>query len=194
MTSLTNILQQTGVSLARLKGFVIRLLSATDDAINGTTCSSITLQPGFSVGNPLDFNNGGSGLTITVTVSGGAIATVAIGAAGTGYPPSTTFMVNIIQAGSTGGTAMVTTNSSGVPTAVALGTAGASYTAATLPTIVLGTSLINNSGCRLYFDPSAAGFSLVSATAKNIRFTNNDQGGAATNAAAVQISLVGGTT
>jgi len=41
LTSITNILQQTGVTLARVKSIVIRLLSTTDDPVNGTAASSI---------------------------------------------------------------------------------------------------------------------------------------------------------
>jgi hypothetical protein len=75
---------------------------------------------------------GGSGLTVTTTVSNGALATAAIDAAGSGYPASTTFDVTVNQAGASGGVIAVTTNSSGVPTAVALTrTTGSGYSAAT---------------------------------------------------------------
>lgn len=44
LTSLTDILLQTGVSLARVKGIMIRLLSATDDTvIPGTAAAYITV-------------------------------------------------------------------------------------------------------------------------------------------------------
>lgn len=43
LTSLTNILQATGISLARVKGIVIRLLSTTDDETNGTAATYITV-------------------------------------------------------------------------------------------------------------------------------------------------------
>lgn len=42
LTSLTNILQQTGITLARVKAYEFRLLSLTDDPENGTACTSIT--------------------------------------------------------------------------------------------------------------------------------------------------------
>lgn len=42
LTNLTDILLRTGVSLARVKAYVIRLLSTTDDSVNGTLCTGIT--------------------------------------------------------------------------------------------------------------------------------------------------------
>lgn len=42
LTALTNILQQSA-TLARIKGVVLRLLSTTDDATNGTNCSNVTI-------------------------------------------------------------------------------------------------------------------------------------------------------
>lgn len=44
LTSLTDILQATGTSLARVKAILIRLLSTTDDATNGTAASSVTID------------------------------------------------------------------------------------------------------------------------------------------------------
>jgi hypothetical protein len=74
----------------------------------------------------------GSGLTVTTTVTNGALASVAIDNAGSGYPASTTFDVTVNQADASGGIVAVTTNSSGVPTSVALtGGTGSGYTAAT---------------------------------------------------------------
>jgi hypothetical protein len=42
LTSMTEITGATGISLARLKGILIRLLSVVDDATNGTACNGIT--------------------------------------------------------------------------------------------------------------------------------------------------------
>lgn len=42
-TSFTNILQVAASTLARIKGFMIRLLSTTDDATNGTNASSVAV-------------------------------------------------------------------------------------------------------------------------------------------------------
>ena len=44
LTSITDILQQTAISLARAKVIIIRLLSSTDDATNGTAASSVTID------------------------------------------------------------------------------------------------------------------------------------------------------
>lgn len=72
LTSLTDILAQTSVSLARVKAIVIRLLSASDDSTNGTAASSITIDN--TVTNALSaqsntgwFNNAHEG-----TATGGA--------------------------------------------------------------------------------------------------------------------------
>lgn len=43
-TNLTDILLRTGVSLARVKAYVIRLLSTTDDSVNGTLCTGVLLN------------------------------------------------------------------------------------------------------------------------------------------------------
>ena len=116
LQSITNILQQVGIALARVKGYKIRLLAASGrgavDAVNGTACSSI------QVGN----------------------------------------------AGSN-------------PHRLELGADAHTYR-------------INNGGSHQHFDHSAAGFAVVTATARNVLITNND----AAVAAAVQVTLVGATT
>ncbi len=63
LCSLTNILQQTGVNLARVKGWCIRLLNAAQDSVNGTTCTSVTV--GNAAANQFLFNN----LTANATFS-----------------------------------------------------------------------------------------------------------------------------
>lgn len=114
LKSVTNILQQSGVALARLKGYKIRLLTSGTkgavDSVNGTLCSSIK-------------------------VGGGA-------------------------------------------------------NACTLNMNAAGELTVNNGGSQQYFDPSAAGFVLVSPTTKNVLITNNDGSVAAT----VQVTLIGATT
>lgn len=73
LQSITNILQQSGVSLVRLKGYKIRLLTSGSrgavDSVNGTLCSSITVGNAASNVNRLEMgadahtftiNNGGS--------------------------------------------------------------------------------------------------------------------------------------
>lgn len=54
LTSLTNILQQSGVSLARVKFYQFRLLSVDDDPVYGTLCSSVTI--GNAASNSQQFN------------------------------------------------------------------------------------------------------------------------------------------
>ncbi len=44
LTSITDIMQTASVTLARIKALIIRLLSATDDATNGTAASGITID------------------------------------------------------------------------------------------------------------------------------------------------------
>jgi hypothetical protein len=85
----------------------------------------------------------GSGLTVTATVTGGALASIALDNPGSGYPASATFNVMVNQAGASGGIIAVTTNSSGVPVSVAVtGTTGSGYSAATgLSTTLLTQSL-----------------------------------------------------
>lgn len=68
LTSLTNILQQTSQSFARLKGAQIRLLSTSDDATNGTNCTSITV--GNASANQCNLNLS-TNATMTI-YSGGA--------------------------------------------------------------------------------------------------------------------------
>lgn len=43
LTALTDILNQTSVTLARVKSIIFRLLNAADDATNGTAASSVTI-------------------------------------------------------------------------------------------------------------------------------------------------------
>lgn len=114
LQSITNILQQSGVALARLKGYKIRLLAASGkgaiDSVNGTACSSITVGGGANA-NTLEMN-------------------------------------------------------------------------------AAGTLTINSGGSHPHFDPSAAGFSVITSSNRNILITNND----GSNAAAVQVTLIGATT
>jgi hypothetical protein len=195
LTAMTNILQQSTVSIARIKGYQIRLLSATDDATitpAPTATSTLTVTNiGPAVPTPLDFQNGGSGLTVALTGTG-AVTAVAIGSAGTGYPPSSAFLATPQQAGGSGCVFAVVTNASGVPTSVVFiaGAGGAGYTAATVPAIVAGQYKVVTGGAHMYFDPQAAGFCLVSATSKNLLLTNNDQ----TKAVTVELDFCAATT
>ena len=67
LASLTDMILQTGVSLARVKGYRIQLLSATDDTVNGTACSGITV--GNAGVNPFPFTF--SVATTTFTLGNG---------------------------------------------------------------------------------------------------------------------------
>lgn len=64
LSSLTNIVQQTAVALARVKGWSLRLLSLTDDTVYGTAAVSVTV--GNSGTAPFLFNNWSSGATQTI--------------------------------------------------------------------------------------------------------------------------------
>jgi hypothetical protein len=193
-SSITNIMQQTGVSLARIKAYSIQLLSVANDSVNGTACSSITIgNLGTAIGNNNALELGaGTGLAVNTTQSAGAINTVALNTGGTGYPPSAVFAFNILGAG-TGAVAMATTNSTGVVNTVVFvaGGGGSGYSNATgAATSVVGFYQLNNGGVHGHGDPSAGGFITVNATQTNLRICNND----AVNAAAVQISVWGGSS
>ena len=72
LQSVTNIMQQAGVALARLKGYKIRLLAASGkgavDSVNGTACSSISVGNAPSNGNTLEL--GAAAQTFTVRSGG----------------------------------------------------------------------------------------------------------------------------
>ncbi|MDE2100665.1 MAG: hypothetical protein KGL39_25700 [Patescibacteria group bacterium] len=176
LNSQSNIVGQT-IAPARIKSIQLRLLNAADDPTISpapTATSTITVtNNGPATPAPVYFGSKGSGLTITITVSTGALNTVAIGAAGSGYLPSSTFIVTVNQAGGSGGVVYVTTNSSGVPTAVAIAAAGSGYSAATLPTTELGSMSLNTGDARMIMDTSATGL-VVSATSCNFKIFNND--------------------
>lgn len=65
LSSLTNILQASAISLARVKGIVIRLLSATDDETNGTAAEYITV--GNNASNDWTSQSGGRGWLASAT-------------------------------------------------------------------------------------------------------------------------------
>lgn len=194
LIAMTDLLQRASSTIARIKGYQIRVLSATDDATispapNASSVGVVT-NIGPATPSPLDFANNGSGLTLAVTQTGGVIDSVAIGAAGTGYPKSSAFLVCPVQAGGSGAVVGVLTNSSGVPTSVVLVFGGAGYSDATIPTVVAGQYAILTGGAHMYFDPSATGFCLVSATQKLIRLINTDQA----NAVTFEIDVFGAST
>ncbi len=193
LTTMTNVLQQTSVSIVRVKAYQFQLLDVADDATNGTACSGITYGAmGTAVANSCQLDLGaGSGLTVNVTsVSTSTISAVSVVSGGSGYPKSAIFPVVVTQATATGGILAATTNSSGVVTAVAIVDGGTGYSVATpLQTFVMGFATIFTGGCKPYFDQTAGGFT-VSSTVKNVRFQNND----AVVAAAILIQITAGTT
>lgn len=64
LTSLTDILFQSGISLVRVKGILIRLLSAADDATNGSGCTGIVIGNAASNGFPMFLANTTSEITL----------------------------------------------------------------------------------------------------------------------------------
>lgn len=187
LLAMTDLLQRANAVIARVKGYQFRVLSATDDSTisPAPTATSVGLVTNIGVAtpSPLDFQNGGSGLTVDITVSAGAVTAVAIGAAGSGYPASTVFLASPVQTGGSGCAFAVITNSSGVPTSVVFitGAGGTGYTTATgLPTVVDGQYTILTGGAHAYFDPSATGFALVSSTQKQVKLINTDPANAIT--------------
>lgn len=194
LSTMTNLLQQSSVSIARIKGWQIRLLSGTDDTTISpvpTSTSTVTVTNiGCATPNALDFGNGGSALTLTLTAGAGPVTAVAIGASGSGYPKGTSFTVVPQQAGGSGALIAVTTDASGVPTSVSVIAQGVGYSSATVPSCVAGQYNILTGGAHCYFDPAANGFATVSATANNIRLLNMD----GTNAITVEIDVMACTS
>lgn len=201
LTSMTDYLNRATQATARIKAMQFRLLSAADDstlspAPTPTSTCVVTNNPPSTATMDVPANifpNGGSGLTLSLTAAAGAITGVTIGAAGSGYPKSSCFLVAPQQAGGSGGVVSVITNTSGVPTTVAIvtGFAGAGYTTATAPAVHCGTRFIYTGGAEMYFDPQAAGFlSGVGTTNKKFALVNLD----AANAITVEVDLLAGTT
>jgi hypothetical protein len=194
--ALANVFGQATLNVARVKGgFNFRLLSGTDDSTisptpNANSKAHLT-NNGPALPAELYFGNGGSGLTLALTTGAGAVTSVAIGAAGSAYPPSKTFLVAPVQAGGSGAVIAVTTNSSGVPTTAVLvaGAGGTGYTNATVPTVVLGQVTLTTGNSYLYADVTAAG-AILDATHRNVTVYNLD----GANAITVQLSYAAGTT
>lgn len=196
LNTMTNILQQSSIAIVRIKGYMMQLLSATDDTtITTPVASSITVTNiGPVTPSPLDFNNGGSGGTVTMTntFATGAIATVAVGAGGAGYPPSTNFLATPQQLLGSGGLFSCNTNATGVisGTQFISGSAGLGYANATVPLVPVGQYVVSNGGAHVYFDTSAAGFLAVSSTSLNFKIYNNDSA----NTATLQFTVFGCTS
>ena len=194
VNGMTDLLQAASVTLARLKGYQIRLLSATDDSTisPAPTATSVGLVTNNTLAtpSPLDFNNGLTGLTLTLSTSTGAITSATISAAGSGAPASSSFIVLPVEAGGSGATVTVITNSSGVPNTVAVLQQGAGYTATTVPTVVAGAYTLYTGDAHMLVDLNPNGFCTVSATNKNVDLINQD----ATNAVTFEVDIFGATT
>ena len=197
VTALVDLVGRSAPGVVRVKAVQVRLLSAADDstlspAPTAASACTVTNNPPttatMDVPCPLHFGNGGSGLTLTITTAAGALTAAAIGAAGSGYPKSSFFLVAPQQAGGSGACVGVITNASGVPTSVVFlaGAAGAGYTNATVPSVVLQSRYILTGGVDCYFDPNANGICAVSSTSKKFAVVNLD----AANAITVEIDLI----
>jgi hypothetical protein len=196
LTAMTDMALRANAAIVRVKGFQFRLLSATDDPTLSpapTASSTVTVTNiGVAVPAALYFGNNGSGLTVTLTVGGGgAVTGVAIGAAGSGYPKSTAFIVVPQQAGGSGCIIGVVTNASGVPTSVVFitGAGGTGYAGATVPTTPAGQFPLGTGDADMHLDLSAGGVA-VSATAKNLSFLNMD----AVHAVTLEIDVMGASS
>jgi hypothetical protein len=128
----------------------------------------------------------GSGCTITLTTSTGAITNCALNAGGTAYPASATIWLNLTTGG-TGGIVAVSTNGSGVVTSV------------TASPIAAGSGYSNGSSATTHTSASGGGFTL----ADSQTLTANVAAGTATcvtyagnspNSAAITGNVTGGST
>jgi hypothetical protein len=194
--SMGDLLGQIGVVVARLKSFLFRLLSATNNpnivpAPDPGTTVAITNNLA-SMPAQLDFGNGGTGLTLVLTVGAGAVTGVAIGVAGSGYSPSSTFLVAPCQQYGSGCVVAITTNASGVPTTATLLAGGKAYSGATVPSVVIGQFLLQMGGVHMCLDadPQGTGYCPITPVSRQILIVNNDP----LNAATVEIDLVAATT
>lgn len=195
MNNSQNLLQQSSIALARVKGFMFRQLSLTNDpTINATinTNSKICVtNNGVAAPVQLNFGSGGGGLTLNITnAAGGAINVATINVAGSGYLPNTTFMMTVNQANGSKAALSVNTNAAGIPTAVVIANGGTAYvTAANVPTTELGAFWLQTGNAQLLVDTTVDG-QTISNTRANILVANMDAG----NPVAPEINFVGATT
>lgn len=198
LTAMTNLLQQASVSIARVKGMMIRNLSTTDDStINSPGSRKIfVFNYGAANPSPLWFQSGGTGLSLNLAVNAGNVinavslnTNAAIGG-GSGYPINTNFMVTPAHNTGSGALIMATTNATGVVTSVTLLTGGSSYTICSVTGVPAGSCLINGGGFQACSDVVAAGFLLVSSSQKNFSVANVDQ----TNVATMELDFLAATS
>ena len=222
LNSMTDMLLQSAVSLARIKAYRIQLLSVADDSTNGTACSGITVNPMVKAPVQSASSTATTGGTIaagtyyykitSITAAGESTGSNEISQATTGTTSTVTLNWTAatnatgykIYRGTTAGgeNLLIATISSGAT--VTYVNTGTETTSTASPPAVNGAAALNafqlsmatlqsglvigNGEYTEWATPNAAG--LVVGTAVNLYLANND----ATNSAAVQITLVGGTT
>lgn len=195
MTAMTTVLAQANIAIVRVKSCQFRLLSATDDptispAPNSTSKMLLT-NANTTAPAQLYFGNGGSGLTLNLTNSGGAINVAAINVAGSGYQPSATFLVGPTSSAGTGAAISATTNAAGIPTAVSILSGGSGYSNATnIGSVVLCHMLLGTGDANARIDVSANGTALNSTLSKNIKLMNLDT----VNGVTAECDFFGATT
>lgn len=194
--NMTNQLAQSGVNIARIKGYQIRLLSATNDTTITVPAATNGLVTNEYVGAPcpLDLGFVGGGLAVNTTVNSvtGAVTAVAVMTAGN-FPANYAFLFGLAQntAGAQGFVASALVNAAGNVSSVNLIAGGANYAnTSNVPTTPLGSRPLNQGGAHLYFDQSAAGFVQVSNIACNLRLINLDPN----NTATFEFSALAATT
>jgi|ERR1700722_57001 len=92
LTSIVDVLGNTVTTIAKVKAYEFALLNATQDSVNGTQCSSITIGGGSS--NPCLLNLAGTTPTLTIN-NGGQQAYADATAAGITVVSSTVKTVKI---------------------------------------------------------------------------------------------------
>jgi hypothetical protein len=196
LRAMTNLLGQANTAIARFKGYMNRLLSATDDATispapNSTSTCLITNNGNIAVPNALDFGQSGSGLSVTIVVfANNAINTVSISTNGSGYAPlSTSLIFALNQIGGSGGTISGNINAAGNISAITLLQAGAGYTNATLNTTLVGQYPLSTGDAHVHLDASNLGIP-VNTASQNYQIINQD----AAHAITAEVSFFGGTT
>jgi hypothetical protein len=195
LNNMQNLLQQSSIALARVRGFMFRQLSLTDDpTINSTintNSKTCVTNYGPSVPAQLNFGSGGTGLTLNITnAAGGAINVATINVAGSGYLPNTTFMVTLNQVNGAKAAVTVNTNAAGIPTAVVIANGGTLYVSASnVPTTELGAFWLQTGNAQMLVDTSIPG-QAISNTASNILIQNMDT----VNPVAPEIDFIGATT
>lgn len=186
LDAMTNLMGQSGISIARIKSAMIRLLSAANDSTispaPNTTSKICVTNRNVSVPASLYFGaGGGNGLTLNITnAAGGVINTAAINTNGSGYLPSATFQVAVNQINGAGGVISVNTNAAGIPTAVVISNGGTLFNAANnVPTTELGSFWLQTGNASMLIDVTPNG-TPISVNSQNLFIQNMDSANAVT--------------